>query len=67
MTGTPGNDTPLRKTHPPGEFLPVRLYPEPERGIVDIEFTRHLGDRPRVRGGEESTTFLTACSLNSGV
>ena len=34
----------------PGEFLPVRLYPEPERSIVDIEFPRHLGNRPRRRG-----------------
>src|ERR1700761_9168454 len=34
----------------PREFLPVCLNPEPERGIVDIEFPRHLGDRSRRRG-----------------
>src|SRR5487761_1302638 len=31
-------------------FLPVRLHPEPEGGIVDIEFPRHFGDWPRRRG-----------------
>src|ERR1700750_3284599 len=34
----------------PREFLPVCLNPEPERGIVDIEFPRHLGESPRRRG-----------------
>src|SRR5262249_36837121 len=33
-----------------GEFLPVCLHPEPECSIIDIEFPRHLGDRPRRRG-----------------
>src|ERR1700676_1818379 len=34
----------------PGEFPPVCLYPEPECGIVDIEFARYLRYRPRRRG-----------------
>src|SRR5579859_4483267 len=33
-----------------GKFSPVRLYPEPECGIVNLEFARHLGNRPRRRG-----------------
>src|SRR5579871_2561703 len=33
-----------------GVLFPVRLHPEPERGIVDFEFPRHLSDRPRRRG-----------------
>src|SRR5579859_4699318 len=32
------------------EFPPVCLHPEPERSIIDIEFSRHFGNRPRRRG-----------------
>src|SRR5487761_1442103 len=34
----------------PGKFSTVRLSPEPECGIVNLEFARHLGNRPRRRG-----------------
>jgi hypothetical protein len=48
----------------PSKFLPVRLYQNP--GVVSL-ISSSRATSAIVRGGEESTTFLTACSLNSGV
>src|SRR5690349_720247 len=38
----------IRRKRISGMLLPVILHPEPERGIVNVEFSRHLGDRQRV-------------------
>ena len=43
---------------PPAYFLPVRLYPEPESGIVNSEFPCHFGDRRRRRRTQRLALLL---------
>src|SRR6266851_2322922 len=40
----------VRRQRLPGKLLPVILHPEPESGIVNTDFPRHLGNWQRVLG-----------------